>query len=77
MNVKFFHIVVILKVIVDLPLLKKYLLQTIIPCIAVENSVTCCEVLNLNYFPLLSSNKYSLFFLIKEKGVVNLYVEVN
>ena len=61
MNVKFKHIEVSLKVIVDLPLLKKYLLQTIIPCVAIENSVTCYEVLKLTYFPSLSSKEYSLF----------------
>ena len=78
MDVKFLHIEVSLKVIVDLPLLKKYLLQIIIPCVTLENYVTCCEVLNLTYFPSLSSKKYCLFFvLIKVKGVVNLYVEVN
>ena len=40
---------------VYLPLLKKYLLQTIIPCVDVDNFVTCCEVLNLNYFPSFST----------------------
>ena len=58
---KFLHIEVSLKVIVDLPVLKKYVLQNIIPCVAVENSVTCCEVLNLTYFPSLSRKKYFLY----------------
>ena len=57
--------------------LEKYLLQTIIRCAAAKSYVTCCEVLIKTYFPSLSSKKYSLFFLIKVKGVVNLYVEVN
>ena len=50
-----------LKVSVYLPLLKKHLLQTIIPCVDVQNYVTCCEVLKLTYFPLLSGTQYYLF----------------
>ena len=78
MNAKFLHIEVNLKVIVDLPLLTQYLLQTIIPCVAIENYVTYCEVLNLTYFLSFSNKKYYFFLvLIKAKGVVNIYVEVN
>ena len=71
---KFLHIEVSLKVIVDIPLLKKYLLQTIIPCVDVENYVTCCEVLNLTYFPSMSSKKYYLFVFSSRKKDLSISV---
>ena len=66
--------IICLKVSLDLPLLKKYLLQTIIPCAAVENYVTYCEVLNLTYFPSLQERNILCFSFIKAKGFVNLCV---